>query len=187
MPLFSNPKVWAGGNTLTAAALNLLGTALETFLNVTKLSSVNIQNGGVTNANLACPSYTETLTLQVNEGGTGTTRILADFQGYSTTLDSLVMEGDGQFIWVTACGASGFFGAGEKVKLYLKPAATGVDAPVANSEVDVNPSSGFAPDVATLTATFAAGDILSVRMTAAGSLAATPVMVRVTIKRQLRA
>lgn len=58
MPAFSMTKNWDDGTALTESQLDDIKTSVETFLNVTKLDSDNIQTGGISTAALATNAVT---------------------------------------------------------------------------------------------------------------------------------
>jgi len=186
MPAFTNPKTWINGEALVYTSLNLLGSALETFLNVTKLNSTNIQAGGVSLANLATPYHVYTVTLHGGEGGTGTGRALADFQGYSEVLDAITLLGDGVIVGMSVVGCTDACDPSQTVQLWIKQSGS-VEAAIADSEVAcVAAGVGTAPQTATLNQAYVSGDILRLKMSGATSLAQLPVRVTVTLREALR-
>jgi len=69
MPAFTNPKTWTNGESITAVGLNALGIALETFLNVVRVSGSNIQDGTVSLNNLANPYHTISASMMISPPG----------------------------------------------------------------------------------------------------------------------
>ena len=185
MPAFTSPKTWINGETITHTALNLLGSAVETFLNVTKLNSTNIQAGGISLSNLAKPNSVHAVTLTCAEGGTGTARALADFQGYTEILDQIALNGTGTIIGMSVSGATQMCDAAQKVQLYLKLPG-GAETAIASSELACIAAGSTTPASATLNQVYTAGNILRVKMTGAASLANVPVIVTVWLKENHR-